>query len=41
MFCMFAEDIGLLPDGCSTRMLEAARRMPAAFRAAGATCSAP
>ena len=31
VFCMFAEDVGLLPDGMFTRMLEQARRRPEAF----------
>ena len=31
VFCMFAEDVGLLPDGMFTRMLEQARKHPAAF----------
>ena len=31
VFCMFAEDVGLLPDGMFTRMLEQARRRPDAF----------
>ena len=31
VFCMFAEDVGLLPDGMFTRMLEHARRQPQAF----------
>ena len=31
VFCMFAEDVGLLPNGMFTRMLEHARRQPQAF----------
>ncbi|MDE0173006.1 MAG: N-6 DNA methylase [Defluviicoccus sp.] len=31
VFCMFAEDVGLLPDAMFTRMLEQARRRPASF----------
>ena len=31
VFCMFAEDIGLLPDNMFTRMLEHARRRPEDF----------
>ena len=31
VFCMFAEDVGLLPSGMFTRMLEQARRLPEAF----------
>ncbi len=31
VFCMFAEDIGLLPDSMFTRMLEHARRRPDGF----------
>ena len=31
VFCMFAEDVGLLPNGMFTRMLEHARRRPQAF----------
>ncbi|MDE0617540.1 MAG: class I SAM-dependent DNA methyltransferase [Rhodospirillaceae bacterium] len=31
VFCMFAEDIGLLPDNMFTRMLEHARRRPEGF----------
>ncbi|MDX6751298.1 class I SAM-dependent DNA methyltransferase [Geminicoccaceae bacterium 1502E] len=31
IFCMFAEDIGLLPGTMFTRMLEAAKRQPAQF----------
>ena len=31
VFCMFAEDVGLLPDSMFTRMLEQARRRPASF----------
>ena len=31
VFCMFAEDVGLLPNGMFTRMLEHARRQPSAF----------
>ena len=31
VFCMFAEDVGLLPDDMFTRMLEHARRQPEEF----------
>lgn len=31
VFCMFAEDVGLLPDHLFTRMLEVSRRNPADF----------
>ena len=31
VFCMFAEDVGLLPDEMFTRMLEHARRRPESF----------
>ena len=31
VFCMFAEDVGLLPDNMFTRMLEHARRRPEQF----------
>ena len=31
VFCMFAEDVGLLPDSMFTRMLEHARRRPEGF----------
>ena len=31
VFCMFADDVGLLPDHMFTRMLEQARRTPAQF----------
>ena len=31
VFCMFAEDVGLLPNTMFTRMLEQARRQPEAF----------
>ena len=31
VFCMFAEDVGLLPDEIFTRMLEHARRRPESF----------
>ena len=31
VFCMFAEDVGLLPSGMFTRMLAQARRQPEAF----------
>ena len=31
VFCMFAEDVGLLPDNMFTRMLEHARKRPAEF----------
>ena len=33
VFCMFAEDVGLLPDNMFTRMLEHARRRPEDFAA--------
>ena len=33
VFCMFAEDVGLLPDDMFTKMLEQARRRPAGFAA--------
>ena len=33
VFCMFAEDVGLLPDDLFTRMLEHARRRPEEFAA--------
>ena len=33
VFCMFAEDVGLLPDDMFTKMLEQARRRPAGFLA--------
>ena len=33
VFCMFAEDVGLLPDDMFTKMLEQARRRPASFAA--------
>ena len=33
VFCMFAEDVGLLPDNMFTRMLEHARRQPGDFAA--------
>ncbi len=33
VFCMFADDVGLLPDHMFTRMLEQARRAPAHFAA--------
>ena len=33
VFCMFAEDIGLLPDDIFTRMLQQARRQPDEFAA--------
>ncbi len=33
VFCMFAEDVGLLPDAMFTRMLEHARRRPEGFAA--------
>ena len=33
VFCMFAEDVGLLPDNMFTRMLEHARRRPEDFTA--------
>lgn len=31
VFCMFAEDVGLLPDDLFTRMLDVSRRDPASF----------
>lgn len=31
VFCMFAEDVGLLPDNLFTKMLEVSRRNPAEF----------
>jgi hypothetical protein len=31
VFCMFAEDVGLLPDNLFTKMLEVSRRDPAGF----------
>ncbi|UZK69356.1 class I SAM-dependent DNA methyltransferase [Sphingomonas sp. S1-29] len=37
VFCMFAEDVGLLPDHLFTRMLEVSRRNPAEFAANAAT----
>ena len=33
VFCMFAEDVGLLPDNLFTKMLEVSRRNPAEFEA--------
>ena len=36
VFCMFAEDAGLLPDNMFTRMLEHARRRPEEFATSGA-----
>ena len=36
VFCMFAEDVGLLPNEMFTRMLEHARRRPDDFRGDGA-----
>ena len=33
VFCMFAEDVGLLPNSMFTKMLEQARRRPAGFAA--------
>ena len=33
VFCMFAEDVGLLPDNLFTRMLDHARRQPEEFAA--------
>lgn len=33
VFCMFAEDVGLLPDHLFTKMLEVSRRDPAGFEA--------
>ena len=35
VFCMFAEDVGLLPDNMFTRMLEQARRRPGEFAELG------
>ena len=41
VFCMFAEDVGLLPNGMFTRMLEHARRQPMKrLPSLPATCSA-
>jgi hypothetical protein len=37
VFCMFAEDVGLLPDRMFTRMLEASRGAPADFEGHAAT----
>ncbi|HEX8553885.1 MAG TPA: DNA methyltransferase [Sphingomonas sp.] len=37
VFCMFAEDVGLLPDDLFTRMLELSRRNPAEFAENAAT----
>ena len=34
VFCMFAEDVGLLPDDMFTRMLRHARRQPEQFATA-------
>jgi type II restriction/modification system DNA methylase subunit YeeA len=31
LFCLFAEDVGLLPDGLFTRLVERTRRQPDAF----------
>ena len=36
VFCMFAEDVGLLPDNMFTRMLDQARKRPEEFEASGA-----
>ena len=33
VFCMFAEDVGLLPDNMFTRMLKQARKRPEDFDA--------
>ena len=42
VFCMFAEDVGLLRDNMFTRMLERARQRPERFRGPGARpCSEP
>ena len=42
VFCMFAEDIGLLPNAMFTRMLKEAQRDPGRVRAAlPHRCSAP
>ena len=40
VFCMFAEDVGLLPNNLFTQMLEHARQRPATFPTWRATCSA-
>jgi len=32
LFCMFAEDVGLLPDRCFSRLIEATRQRPEVFR---------
>ena len=37
VFCMFAEDVGLLPSGMFARMLENARRKPEAFAGIAST----
>jgi len=37
VFCMFAEDVGLLPDKLFTKMLEVSRRDPAGFAANAST----
>ena len=37
VFCMFAEDVGLLPDNLFTKMLEVSRRDPAEFAANAST----
>ncbi|TAU22554.1 class I SAM-dependent DNA methyltransferase [Rhizobium leguminosarum] len=37
VFCMFAEDVGLLPDNLFTKMLEVSRRNPAEFSQNAAT----
>ena len=37
VFCMFADDVGLLPDHMFTRMLERARRAPDRFTDLAAT----
>jgi len=37
VFCMFAEDVGLLPDNLFTKMLEVSRRDPAQFAENAAT----
>ncbi|MEK7457224.1 MAG: DNA methyltransferase [Pseudomonadota bacterium] len=37
VFCMFAEDVGLLPDNLFTKMLDVSRRDPAEFAANAST----
>ena len=39
VFCMFAEDTGLLPNDMFTRMLEQSRRSPASSRTWPGRCS--